>query len=77
VVLESAVPLLVGAAVAIGVGFAAAALFLHAQLGYDLHPPGGGYYLIVAGGLLAALGVLASTLPVLSRVTAPEEARFE
>jgi hypothetical protein len=77
VVLESAVPLLVGAAVAIGVGFLAAALFLRSQLGYTLHPPTAVYYLVVAGGLLAALAVLASTLPLLRRITDPETARFE
>jgi hypothetical protein len=77
VVLESAVPLLVGAAVAIGTGFLAAALFLRSQLGYALHPPGGAYYLVVAAGLLAAFAVLASTLPMLRRITAPETARFE
>lgn len=77
VVLESAVPLLVGAAAAIGVGFLAAALFLRSQLGYALQPPGGVYYVVVAAGLLAALAVLASTLPVLRRITDPEAARFE
>ena len=77
VLLESAVPLLAGAAVAIGVGFLAAGLFLRSQLGYALSPPGGGYYVVVGLGLLAALAVLASTLPLLGRVTAPETARFE
>jgi predicted lysophospholipase L1 biosynthesis ABC-type transport system permease subunit len=77
VVLESAVPLVVGAAVAIGIGFLTAALFLRSQLGYALHLPGAAYYLVVAAGLLAALGVLASTLPLLRRITAPESARFE
>jgi hypothetical protein len=77
VVLESAVPLLVGSAVAIGIGFLTAALFLRSQLGYDLHAPGAAYYLVVAAGLLAAFAVLASTLPLLRRTTAPETARFE
>jgi predicted lysophospholipase L1 biosynthesis ABC-type transport system permease subunit len=77
VVLESAVPLLVGSAAAIGTGFLTAALFLRSQLGYDLHPPGGAYYLAVAAGLLGASAVLGSTLPLLRRTTAPETARFE
>lgn len=77
VVLESAVPLLVGAAVAIGVGFLAAGLFLHSQLGFALQAPGAGYYAVVAAGLLVAFLVLASTLPVLRRITDPETARFE
>jgi len=76
-VLESAVPLLVGAAAAAGVGFLAAGLFLRSQLGYTLHPPDAVYYGVVAAGLLIALAVLASTLPVLRRITDPETARFE
>jgi hypothetical protein len=64
-------------AAAIGTGFLAAALFLRSQLGYALHAPGAGYYLVVAAGLLAAFAVLASTLPLLRLITAPESARFE
>jgi predicted lysophospholipase L1 biosynthesis ABC-type transport system permease subunit len=77
VVLESAVPLLVGAAVAMGTGFLAAFLFLRAQLGQTLQSPGWAYYVVVAAGVLAALAVLASTLPVLARITGPENARAE
>jgi hypothetical protein len=77
VVLESAVPLLLAAAVAIGTGFLAAGLFLRSQLGYALHPPGSTYYLVVGAGLLTALAVLASTLPLLRRITGAETARFE
>lgn len=77
VVLESAVPLLVGAAVAVGVAFVAAGLFLSSQLGFALQVPGIGYFVAVAVGLLVALAVMASTLPVLRRITDPETARFE
>ncbi|UWE11181.1 FtsX-like permease family protein [Actinacidiphila bryophytorum] len=77
VLLESAVPLLAVAAVAIATGFAAAQLFLRAQLSYSLQPPGGEYYAIVAGGILAALAVIAATLPLLSRLTGPENTRNE
>lgn len=75
VLLESAAPLFTVAAVAIGTGFLAAALFLKAQLGYSLRAPGGEYYLIVVGGTAAALAVIAATLPVLRRITGPEVAR--
>ncbi|MBB4926312.1 FtsX-like permease family protein [Kitasatospora kifunensis] len=75
VLLESAVPLFVVAAVAIGTGFLAAALFLKAQLDYPLWAPGGEYYLIVAGGMAAALVVITATLPLLRRITGPEVAR--
>jgi hypothetical protein len=77
VLLESGVPLLVGAAVAVGTAFLAAGLFLRSQLGYALQPPGVTYYLVVGAGLLAAVAVLASTLPVLRRITGPESARAE
>ncbi|WP_106401476.1 ABC transporter permease [Actinocorallia populi] len=77
VLLESAVPLLAVAAVAIGAGFLAAHLFLKAQFGHSLQPPGIGYHLTVVTGLVAALTVIASTLPLLSRITGPETARNE
>ncbi|MEV4619303.1 FtsX-like permease family protein [Asanoa sp. NPDC049573] len=77
VALESAVPLLVVAAVAIGAGFLAAALFLRAQLDYALHAPDASYYVIVAGGLVASLAIIAATLPLLRRITGPETARNE
>jgi|SRR6476469_8031317 len=65
------------ATVSIAVGFLAAQLFLHAQLDQTLVAPGPQYYLIVAVGLIAALAILASTLPMLSRITGPEAARFD
>src|SRR6476619_1976310 len=52
------------ATVSIAVGFLAAQLFLHAQLDQTLVAPDPQYYLIVALGLLAALAILASTLPM-------------
>ena len=75
VAFESVLPLLVVAVVSLGVGFAGAALFLRAQLGYSLRAPGVGFYGIVAAGLVAALAIIAATLPVLKRVTGPEVAR--
>ncbi|GIH04887.1 hypothetical protein Rhe02_29540 [Rhizocola hellebori] len=75
VALESAVPLLAVAAVAIGTGFLAAQLFLKAQMGYTLKPPDSAYYLIVLGGLAASLGIIGSTFPLLNRITGPETAR--
>ena len=75
--LESVVPLLAVAVVAIGVGFLAAALFLRAQLDYPLSPPGASYFALVGAGLAASLAVIASTLPLLRRLTGPETARNE
>jgi hypothetical protein len=52
-----------------------AQLFLRAQLKETMQPPSAQYYLVVAAGVVASLGVIASTLPLLRRVTGPEAAR--
>ncbi|MGK5737475.1 FtsX-like permease family protein [Micromonospora sp. URMC 103] len=77
VALETVVPLLLVAAVATGMGFLAAHLFLRAQLDYTLLAPHTSFYLMVAGGLAVSLGIIASTLPLLRRITGPEMARNE
>ena len=77
VALESAVPLLVVAAVSIGVGFGAAAMFASVQLQRPLVPPGAAYYLLTAAGIAASLGIIAATFPLLRRLTGPEAARNE
>ncbi len=77
VLLESAVPLLAVAAIAIGTGFLSAHLFLKAQFDYSLQPPGADYYLTVITGLSTALAAIASALPLLGRITGPETARNE
>ncbi len=77
VALESVVPLLVNAVLAIGTGFLAAGLFLRSQQDYALAPPGPDYYVTVLLGLAVSLGVIASTLPLLRRITGPESARNE
>jgi hypothetical protein len=75
VTLEAAVPLLASVVVAVVAGFAAAALFLRAQLDEALQAPGAPYYLLVGGGVAASLAIIASTLPLLRRLTGPETAR--
>jgi len=77
VALESAVPLLAVAAVSIGVGFLAAAMFATVQLQHPLVAPGAGYYLLTAAGIAASLAIIASTFPLLRRITGPEAARNE
>ncbi|SCF14168.1 ABC transporter permease [Micromonospora chokoriensis] len=77
VAVESVVPMLAVAAVAVGMGLLAAHLFLRAQMDYTLVAPQPGFYLIVVVGLAACLGVIASTLPLLERITGPETARSE
>ena len=77
VALESAVPLLAVAAVAIGTGFGAAAINASLQQQHPMVAPGAAYYLITAGGILASLGIIAATFPLLKRITGPEVARNE
>ena len=77
VALEAAVPLIVIAAASAGTGLLAAQLFLRSQLDDSLRPPGAGYYATVLGGLAAALGIIAATLPLLERLTGPEGARTD
>jgi hypothetical protein len=77
VALEAAVPLLVISVLSVGMGFLAAGLFLNSQLHESLRAPGSGYYLIVAAGLAASLTVIASTFPLIQRITGPEIARNE
>jgi predicted lysophospholipase L1 biosynthesis ABC-type transport system permease subunit len=75
VALESAVPLLVIALLSIGIGFLSAGMFLSSQLEQPLVAPNASYYGIVLLGMAASLGLIASTLPVLRRITGPESAR--
>ena len=77
VTLESAVPLLAVAAVAIGTGFGAAAEYASVAQHYPMVAPGVAYYLITAGGILVSLGIIAATFPLLKRITGPEVARNE
>ncbi len=77
VALEAAVPLLLIALVSAGTGFLAAGLFLRSQLGESLRSPGLDYYVIVVAGLVASLGIIASTLPLIERITGPEVSRNE
>jgi hypothetical protein len=77
VALESAVPLLAVAAVAVGTGFAAAAMYTSLEMQHPMVAPGAAYYLLTGGGILAALGIIAAAFPLLARITGPEVARNE
>ena len=77
VALESAVPLLAVAAVAIGTGFGAAAEYASVAQHYAMVSPGAAYYLITAAGILVSVGIIAATFPLLRRITGPEVARNE
>jgi hypothetical protein len=75
VALESALPLLLVAVVSIVIGLVSAALYLHSQVDIAFALPGVGYWITVIGGLLASLAIIASTFPLLDRITGPGVAR--
>jgi hypothetical protein len=75
VALESALPLLLVAAVSIVVGLVSAALYLHSQVGIAFRIPGITFWATVIGGLAASLAIIALTFPLLNRMTGPEVAR--
>jgi hypothetical protein len=75
VALESALPLLLVAAVSIVVGLVSAALYLHSQVDVAFRIPGIAYWGTVVGGLVASVAIIASTFPLLNRMTGPEVAR--
>jgi hypothetical protein len=77
VALETAAPLIVIAVGSALVGLVASDLFLRSQLGLTLRPPSATYYFIVLGGLIGSLAIISSALPLLSRITRPEDARME
>ena len=68
-------PLLLVAAVSIVVGLVSAALYLHSQVDIAFRMPGIAYWATVVGGLAASLAIIASTFPLLNRMTGPEVAR--
>jgi hypothetical protein len=75
ITLESAVPLFIVAGVSLVVGLVAAALYLRSQVGISFEVPGTTYWAAVFGGLAVSLAIVASTFPLLSRITGPEAAR--
>jgi hypothetical protein len=77
VALESALPLLLVATVSIVVGLVSAALYLSSQVGIAFQIPGIAFWATVFAGLAASLAIIASTFPLLNRITGPEVARNE
>lgn len=74
---ETAVPLTVIALGSAVVGLGVAELFLRAQLGLTLRAPAAGYLGLVLGGLAGSYAVISLTLPLLNRLTSPENNRTE
>jgi ABC-type antimicrobial peptide transport system permease subunit len=84
ILLEAALPLIfasiAAAAVGLGVGIPAVRSLISNVVSKNtiipVHPSVG-YYITLGIGLCVALGLVVITLPLLSRMTKPEEARFE
>jgi predicted lysophospholipase L1 biosynthesis ABC-type transport system permease subunit len=78
VLAEAATPLLAVAGASVTLGLVVAALILAAGGGdRSFALPGISYWLALVGGLAAALMVVLATLPLLTRLTALDSARFE
>ncbi|MGH3149431.1 MAG: FtsX-like permease family protein, partial [Streptosporangiaceae bacterium] len=77
IVLESAVPLLAVAAIAIGIGFGASAMYATMEMHLSLVSPGAAYYILTSAGIVLSLGLILATFPMLRRITGPETARSE
>jgi hypothetical protein len=77
IILESAVPLLAVAAVAIATGFGASAMYAAMVMRLALVAPGAAYFVLTAAGIVLALALIAATFPLLRRITGPETARSE
>jgi hypothetical protein len=77
IALESAVPLLAVAAVAIGTGFGASAMYATMEMHLSLVAPGAAYFVLTSAGIVLALGLILATFPLLRRITGPETARSE
>jgi hypothetical protein len=79
VLLEAVFPLVAGTVVAAATAYGISVLTIARLAGKGTPLPvlGHGYYLIMGAGLLISLGVIAVTMPLLGRMTAPASVRFE
>ena len=84
ILLEAALPLIVASIAAAGIGLGVGIPVVKTLLSsfepkgtsIPVHPSVG-YYIALGVGLLVALGLVIVTLPLLKRMTKPEDARFE
>jgi hypothetical protein len=80
ILLEGVLPLVGASAIAAAAGFAVLIPTLNALFPKALQhaaAPGPIYYVSLAGGLAISIGVVLLTLPLLGRMTQPQNARFE
>lgn len=83
ILLEAALPLVVVSLIAAGIGLSVGIPVVRTLLDHTQHAknipvhPSAGYYITLGVGMVVALGLVVLTLPLLNRMTRPEEARFE
>jgi len=79
VVLEAVLPLIAATIAAASVAYGVAVLTVNntAMSGTPIPVPGHTYFLTMGAGLIASLLIIAASLPLLSRITGPENVRFE
>ena len=77
VLTEAGGPLLAVAAASVVVGFVVAAMVLSVVGAHTWRAPSVGYWLALTGGVTGAMAIVASTFPLLNRLTSLESARFE
>jgi hypothetical protein len=79
VMTESVLPLVAATVVAAGTAYAISLLTIAKMAPAGTPIPGLGhvYYETIGAGLVISLAVIAATLPLLSRITSPENVRFE
>jgi ABC-type antimicrobial peptide transport system permease subunit len=79
VLLEAVLPLVMAVIIAAGIGYGISVLAVKkiAAAGAPLPTLGHNYFILMGAGLLASLCVILVTLPLLGRLTKPDNIRFE
>lgn len=79
VLYEAVLPLVGATIVAAGIGYGIAVITIKkiAAAGTPLPTLGHNYFIVMGAGLLTSLVVILTTLPLLGRLTKPDDARFE
>jgi hypothetical protein len=77
VLLEAAIPLIATTVLAAAAGTLYGEMVLNATSGTPYQWPSAQFVLAIVAGIVLALAIVALTLPLLGKITRPENARFE